>query len=52
MVKHINGIIERNHNGGIDIAGGDFVDMMYDFADNVGFAKRHKTITYCFLAGF
>lgn len=42
MEKHISGIIKRNYNGDIDIGGDDFVDLMYDFADDVGFAKRHK----------
>lgn len=42
MEKHINGIIKRNYDGTIDIGNCDFVDFMYDFADNVGFAKRHN----------
>ena len=42
MVRHIGGIITNNYDGAIDIGGSDFVDIMYDFADEVGFAKRHK----------
>ena len=42
MEKHISGIIRRNYDGGIDIGGSDFVDIMYNFADEVGFAKRHN----------
>lgn len=42
MEKHICGIITTNYDGGIDINGYDFVDIMYDFADNVGFAKHHN----------
>lgn len=42
MEKHISGIIERNYSGGIDIGGYDFIDIMYDFAENVGLAKRHN----------
>ena len=37
MEKHISGIISSNYSGGIDIGGFDFIDIMYDFADNVGF---------------
>ena len=40
MIKHINGIIKRNYCGNINIGGVDFVDIMYDFAENAGFAKR------------
>ena len=42
MEKHISGIISSNYSGGIDIGGCDFIDIMYDFADNVGFAKHHS----------
>ena len=42
MEKHISGIIERNYNGSIDIDGRDFTDIMYDFANDVGFARRHN----------
>lgn len=42
MQKHISGIIERNYEGNIDVGGCNFVDFMYDFADNVGFAKEHN----------
>lgn len=42
MVKHIKGFIERNFNGSIDIDGRDFVDIMYNFANDVGFAGRHN----------
>ena len=42
MEKHISGIISSNYYGGIDIGGCDFTDIMYDFADNVGFAKHHN----------
>lgn len=42
MVKHISGIIRRNYDGGIDIGCADFVDAMYEFADDVGWAMRHK----------
>ena len=42
MERHISGIIERNYDGNIDIGGCDFVDFMYDFADNVGLAKEHN----------
>ena len=42
MIKHINGIITRNSDGYIDIDGYDFIDIMYDFANVVGLAKRHN----------
>ena len=42
MEKNISGFIKRNYDGSIDIGDSDFVDIMYDFADEVGFAKRHK----------
>lgn len=42
MVKHISGIIETHWGGGINVGGYDFVDAMYEFADEVGWAKRHK----------
>lgn len=42
MQKHISGIIKRNYEGTIDVGGCDFVDFMYDFADNVGLAKEHN----------
>lgn len=42
MQKHISGIIERNYEGNIDVGGCNFVNFMYDFADNVGFAKEHN----------
>jgi hypothetical protein len=42
MTKHISGFISRNYDGTIDIDGQDFVDIMYDFADDVCLAKRHK----------
>lgn len=41
MTKYINGIISSNYDGTIDIDGNDFVDIMYDFACDAGFAKRH-----------
>lgn len=42
MTKHIQGIITRNYHGFINIDGYDFVDMMYEVAASVGFAKRHN----------
>ena len=42
MTKHICGIITRNYDGTIDIDGCDFVDIMYNFAECVGYAKRHN----------
>lgn len=42
MQKHISGIIKRNYEGNIDVGGCNFVDFMYNFADNVGFAKEHN----------
>lgn len=42
MIKHINGLIEHNYSDSVDIDGRDFVDIMYNFADDVGFAKRHN----------
>lgn len=42
MTKHIQGIITRNYDGSIDIDSHDFVDIMYDFAECVGYAKRHN----------
>lgn len=42
MEKHISGIIKRLSDGTIYINNYDFVDIMYDFANNVGFAKRHN----------
>ena len=42
MEKHISGIIEENYHGGISIDGDDFVDEMYELAENVGYAKRLK----------
>ena len=42
MEKHISGIIKRNYDGNIDIGDTDFADFMYEFADNVGFAKKHN----------
>jgi hypothetical protein len=42
MTKHIQGIITRNYDGFIDIDGYDFVDLMYEVAAAVGFAKRHN----------
>lgn len=42
MTKHIQGIITRNYHGFIDIDDCDFVDMMYNFACTVGYAKRHN----------
>lgn len=42
MTKHIQGIIARNYDGSIDIDSHDFVDIMYDFAECVGYAKHHN----------
>ncbi len=42
MKKYISGIIKRNYEGNIDVGGYNFVDFMYNFADNVGFAKEHN----------
>ena len=42
MERHINGTITNNYSGGIDVGSYDFSDFMYDFADDVGFAKHHN----------
>lgn len=42
MIKHINGVIAYNYSDSVNIDGRDFVDIMYDFAYDVGFAKRHN----------
>lgn len=42
MERHINGMITNNYSGGIDVGSHDFSDFMYDFADDVGFAKHHN----------
>ena len=42
MEKHISGIIGSDYNGNLTIGGRHFVDFMYDFADEVGFAAKHK----------
>ena len=42
MEKHISCIISNNYDGGIDIGGEDFINIMYNFAESVGFAKRHN----------
>lgn len=42
MTKHISGNISRNYDGTIDIDGFGFVNIMYNFAEEVGFAKRHN----------
>lgn len=43
MKKHIEGYISNNGwSGEVTIGGTDFTDIMYSFADEVGFAKRHN----------
>ena len=42
MEKHISGTINRNWGVGINVGDCDFVDFMYEFADEVGWAMRHK----------
>lgn len=41
MTRHLQGIISSDWNGITTIGGQNFVDFMYEFADAVGFTKRH-----------
>ena len=42
MKEHIQGLIESNYCGGIDIGATDFIDVMYNIAENDGWAMRHS----------
>lgn len=42
MEKHISGVISNNYDGGINIGDEDFINIMYNFAESVGFVKRHN----------
>lgn len=42
MKRNINGMITNNYSGGINVGSYDFSDFMYDFANDVGFAKHHN----------
>lgn len=47
MKRNINGMITNNYSGGINVGSYDFSDFMYDFANDVGFAKHHnKGLSY------
>lgn len=35
-------MITNNYSSGINVGSYDFSDFMYDFADDVGFAKHHN----------
>lgn len=39
--KIIRGLITQNYNSGIDIGNDDFIITMYDFANEIAFAKFH-----------
>lgn len=42
MTRHLQGYISSDWDGNTTIGGQSFVDFMYEFADEVGFANRHK----------
>ena len=47
LKRNINGMITNNYSGGINVGSYDFSDFMYDFANDVGFAKHHnKGLSY------
>lgn len=42
MKEHIQGLIESNYCGGIDIGATNFIDAMYNIAEIDGWAMRHS----------
>lgn len=42
MKKHIQGLIKKNYDGGINVGWSDFIDIMYDIAQSDGWAMRHN----------
>ena len=42
MKEHIQGLIEFDYCGGIDIGGTNFIDVMYNIAENDGWVMRHS----------